>query len=90
MANLTFLWAVRNPTIANGEVISELADIVWKQSLDRIGEYVAGTELRQYLADQHAYYLDEAEARADAEKRIADAKIRAAKTAAAIGRARIR
>lgn len=60
------IWVVRD---ANSDV--ELADILFKTTVDRLPEYVIGTGAATWRAERHTFYTNEVEARADAEKRLA-------------------
>ena len=70
MAPLSKVWAVRDPTPK-----SELADVLFELDLSwRFTDYLRGAELAHgptIWRDEHtALYLDEAEARQDAERRF--------------------
>lgn len=60
-------WVVRDPSPA-----SELCDILFQtDSVNELARIIVGTGIRQFEHENHAFYLDEAEARADAEARMA-------------------
>ena len=61
------LWFVRDPS-----AISELADIFGALEVPKgLGNYIRGTNAEDYNKENHAFYDSEAEARKEAEKRMA-------------------
>lgn len=73
MSQIKKLWLVRNPSTLTESV----DEICWEQDMRRLGVYVVGTGIRQYEYEEHTFYSNESEAKADAEKRLA--KMQAAK-----------
>jgi len=60
------IWVVRDPSQH-----SELADIFWATTLDELPKYIlGGGSWGQWKSENHTFYDNEREAKADAEKRL--------------------
>jgi len=68
MAKLTTIWVVRDPS-----PLSIMADILYRvDSPNEMARVIIGTGYDQFMAEHTTFYTDEAEARADAEQRMAN------------------
>jgi len=63
---LTKVWIVRDPSAR-----SELADVLWQQSVGTLDHYIHGCPDRAWQTERHAVYTDLDEALADALSRLA-------------------
>lgn len=75
-SRLTTVWVVRDPSPG---IESEMEDIFWQTTMNDLAKYIIGGAVVQnkgrdsdtfWETENHAVYVDENEARADAEKRI--------------------